>query len=328
MVMHPVTAFLKAIRSQNLFIIALVMYCLRWFILKPLTELHELKLQLSELDFGVLVLSVVLVAAAGNIINDYFDLKIDRYNKPDKILIGKHVKRRIAMMSHIVMNIIAVVLAAYVSYKIGVIELTLIHVIWISSLWFYSTNFKRKFLWGNIIIAFCTGLVPFSIALFEIPPLVANNQDFLAEYPQAYPYFKGVVYSILYWCLGFGVFAFLMTLAREMTKDIIDKDGDEIYGCKTLPVVLGIKKTALIIVAIYATIIIGIFVIQQNYLDDKYSLAYLAFVFSPLVLWSMYLTLKGSHKSHFKLPALLNKTASVVGILYSVVAFLILSGKI
>ena len=326
--MQPVIAFLKAIRSPNLFIIALVMYCLRWLILKPLIELHELKLQLSELDFSLLLLSVVLVAAAGNIINDYFDLKIDRYNKPERVLIGKYVKRRIAMISHIVMNGIALIIAIYVSYKCGVMELALIHVIWISSLWFYSTNFKRKFLWGNIVIAFCTGLVPFSIALFEIPPLVANNQDFLAEYPQAYPYFKGLVYSIFYWSLGFGVFAFLMTLAREMTKDIIDMEGDEVFGCKTLPVVLGIKKTAWIIVAIYASILIAIFSIQQTFLDDKYSLAYLAFIFSPLVLWAMYLTIKGSHKSHFNLPALLNKIASVVGILYAVVAFLILSGRI
>ncbi len=326
--MHPSVAYLKAIRSPNLFIIALLMYAMRWLVLKPLLALHELKLQLSELDFSLLVLSVVLVAAAGNVINDYFDLKIDRYNKPDKILIGRYVKRRVAMVSHMVLNALAMVIAIYVAYKSGVIELALIHVIWIASLWFYSTDFKRKFFWGNVIIAFCTGLVPFSIALFEIPPLVANNQDFLAEYPQAYPFFKQMVMSVFYWCLGFGIFAFLMTMAREMTKDIIDKDGDEAYGCRTLPVVLGIKKTSLIINGIYVGILVGIFTIQQIFLDDKYSLAFFAFVFTPITLWTMYLVQKGTHKSQFAFPSLLNKLASVVGILYTGIVYLMLSGKI
>ncbi len=326
--MHPIVAFLKAVRSPNLFIIALLMYALRWLVLKPLLALHELDLQINETDFALLVLSVILVAAAANIINDYFDLKIDRYNKPDKILIGRYVKRRIAMVSHLIMNGIALALAAYVAYKSGVIELALVHVIWIASLWFYSTDFKRKFLWGNIIIGFCTGLVPLSIALFEIPPLVANNQEFLLEHPQAYPYFKQLVFSVLYWCLGFSLFAFLITVAREMTKDIIDKDGDEHYGCETVPVVLGIRKTSYIINAIYLVILISIFTIQQLYLQDKYTLSYMAFVFAPILLWAMYLTAKGYNKTQFKLPALLNKIASVLGILYTGVAFLILTGKL
>lgn len=326
--MHPIIAFLKAIRSVNLFIVALLMYSLRWLVLKPLLAMHELRLQLTELDFFLLVLSIVLAVAAGNIINDYFDLKIDRFNKPNKILIGRYVKRRVAMVTHVFMNGIALVLAVYVGYKSGIIELALIHVICIASLWFYSTDFKRKFLVGNLIIAFCTGLVPFSVALFEIPPLIEANQEFLAEHPQSYPYFKQMTMSVLYWCLGFGVFAFLMTLVREITKDVVDMDGDAAYGCKTIPVELGIKKTGIIIALLYLLILVGVFVIQQMWLNDKYSLTYWLFVFTPLVLWMIVLALKGNHKSHFKLPSTINKVASVIGILYTFIVFLILTGRV
>ena len=89
--MNIVIAYLKAFRYQNLLIIAFTMYLMRWFIMEPFVELHQLQLQMSEFHFGLLVISTVFIAAGGYLINDYFDLKIDKINKPEKIIIGRFV---------------------------------------------------------------------------------------------------------------------------------------------------------------------------------------------------------------------------------------------
>ena len=129
--MNPVWAFLRLIRVQNLLIIALTQYLMRYCIVEPIAQLIgnggvvDVVLQLSNLDFFLLSLSTVMVAAAGNIINDYFDLRIDRVNKPEKIIVGRYIKRRVAMGAHLVINGIGLVLGAYVAFKAGHWELIL-----------------------------------------------------------------------------------------------------------------------------------------------------------------------------------------------------------
>src|SRR4051812_24932775 len=100
-------AFLKLIRFPNLLIMAFTQYMVRWFLLIPTLELKKhdldysiLNVQMTEFDFFLLVLSTVMIGAAGYIINDYFDVRIDGVNRPDTNLVGKQIKRRVAMGMH------------------------------------------------------------------------------------------------------------------------------------------------------------------------------------------------------------------------------------
>ena len=88
------------------------------------------KLPISDFNFFLLVLSTVLIAAAGNAINDYFDLRTDRINKPDKIIVGRHIKRRVAMGAHLVMNMFGIAIGLYVAAKCFTWELCAIQVFW------------------------------------------------------------------------------------------------------------------------------------------------------------------------------------------------------
>ena len=146
--MNTFTAFIKLIRLPNLLIIALTQYAIRFAIMRPilnsLSDDLEIKLQLSELDFFLLSLSTVMVAAAGYIINDYFDVKVDRVNRPNSIIVGKYIKRRVCMGAHIVISSIAILLGAYLAFKIGNWKLTLIQVMSVGALWYYSTMFKKQ----------------------------------------------------------------------------------------------------------------------------------------------------------------------------------------
>ncbi|UTW63044.1 geranylgeranylglycerol-phosphate geranylgeranyltransferase [bacterium SCSIO 12741] len=323
--MNPVVAYIKAVRWQNLAIMALIMYLLRWAVFKPYLALQSLELQFSELDFFLLVLSVILVAGAGNIINDYFDIKIDRVNKPDRIIVGRHIKRRVAMASHIVMNGIAVALAGYVAIKAGSYQLALIHVILIATLWFYSTDFKRRLVWGNLAIALCVAIVPLMVSIYEVPALVDEYHPFLEEHPQAYGPFMHTIKTLFFWTLAFSGFAFLMTFAREITKDIVDMKGDSAFGCKTMPVVFGIRKTSWILITIYLIVLGLVVFLHVNYVYDRLSALYFYGFLGPLILFIMWLTYSGKESKQFRFPAEMNKIASVVGILYMLIVYYHLS---
>ena len=69
---------------------------MRYFIIQPILGINRIKLQLADLDFAILVFATVCMAAAGYVINDYFDTKADRINKKD-VIVGRKVTRRVAL---------------------------------------------------------------------------------------------------------------------------------------------------------------------------------------------------------------------------------------
>ncbi|HRG38595.1 MAG TPA: geranylgeranylglycerol-phosphate geranylgeranyltransferase [Bacteroidia bacterium] len=227
-------AFLKLIRTQNLLIIAFTQYMVRWCLLYPLLLVHDFELQLSNFQFFLLVLSTVMIAAAGYIINDYFDVVIDKVNKPERLVIDKGVKRRVAMGAHVVINILAVLIAFYVSYQAGSMKLIIFHVLCATGLWFYSTNFKRQFLIGNILISLFTSLVPFIVGVYELMPVHKIYAEMIDETSLNQEW---------RFVIGISFFAFITTLIREIIKDMEDVEGDERYGCKTMPIVIGMRTT-------------------------------------------------------------------------------------
>lgn len=207
--LHRSIAFFQLIRWQNLLIIIFTQYLARVFLVGPKAEW---KLYLLDTTQALISLSTVLVAASGYIINDYFDIKIDLINKPEKVIIGRQIKRRWAMLLHQFLNIAALLLVVKISYKI-----LIINILAISSLWFYAERFKRKPFIGNLLVAALTGASLVVMAVYY--PL----NDLLIN-----------IYAL---------FAFGITLIREIIKDLEDIEGDKKYGCETLPIVWGIQRT-------------------------------------------------------------------------------------
>jgi 4-hydroxybenzoate polyprenyltransferase len=207
---------------------------IRWCLLYPLLSVHDFELQLSNFQFFLLVLSTVMIAAAGYIINDYFDVVIDKVNKPERLVIDKGVKRRVAMGAHVVINILAVLIAFYVSYQAGSMKLVIFHILCAAGLWFYSTNFKRQFLIGNILISLFTSLVPFIVGIYELMPVQKIYAEMIDETS---------LNEEWRFVIGISFFAFITTLIREIIKDMEDVEGDERYGCKTMPIVIGMRAT-------------------------------------------------------------------------------------
>lgn len=299
--------FLRLIRPTNLFIIILTMYGTVYYVQR--TSLFY-GYSISWIDFILLVFSTCLIAAGGNIINDYFDVKADRINKPEKLIITKHIKRRWAIVSHWSFNGIAFLIGIYLSIKYSSLSFVFIHLISINLLWFYSMYFKRKVLIGNIMIAFLTALVPILALLFMIYSPNESNQ--LAD-PTAFGWIMDYDFALIQFIT---FFAFVQNLAREILKDIQDIEGDKLIYVKSLPMVIGIKKTMAItfLLLSFLPVFLLFLFFSQAYLTSSFVLNNWTFLLAGVInLIILLLILLG--KGNFKFYDRLIKISMLLGIL-------------
>ena len=244
-----VTALLRLTRFGNLLIIGMAQYFAVVFLINS-------KLLLDWKLF-VLASSTSIIAGAGYIINDYYDIKIDLINKPSRVVIGKDIPRRYALLFHSVLSFIGVAIGFLLGWKIGLINI-------FSSflLWWYSNSLKRQPLIGNFMVALLTGL---SIMLINV--LYGLSDPFV------------VIYSL---------FAFFMTLVREIIKDMEDLKGDNTFGCKTLPIIWGIRKTKWLIYFLLALLSALVILLNTTYTQMPFYY-FLFFLFVPLAFFIFWL---------------------------------------
>lgn len=227
--MKLLKAFFRLVRYPNLIYIALTQVLLQYCVVAPVLTSSGETPSLSTLAFVLLCLSTVFVGAAGYIINDYFDINIDIINKPDKMVLEKIISRRWAMAWHTIFNMAGVSLGFLVAWRIGQIYLGFIQVICSLLLWFYSTSFKRQVLIGNVIISLLTALSVVVVGFYE---------------KQIYESFEAIMSATgrkLIKIIGiYALFAFIISMVREVVKDLEDMIGDSKDGCRTVPIVWGV----------------------------------------------------------------------------------------
>lgn len=255
--MKLISAFLRLIRVVNLLFIAITQVLFQYFIVVPLFSFREVSPALPVKHFILLCLSSVLIAAAGYIINDYFDLNIDRINKPGKIVVERIIKRRWAILLHWIFSFSGVLLGFYVGYRAGAFWLGFANLGCVVALWLYSTTFKKKLLSGNIIISLLTAWVVLVIGLM-------TNYRMVTE-PEVYGLTNAS--RLLRFTFLYAGFAFIINLVREIVKDIEDMPGDQKYGCRTMPIVWGVQVAKLfagtwLAILCAALVIVFVYVLQ------------------------------------------------------------------
>ncbi len=312
-------SYLKLIRFQNLLIVALTQYLMRWGIIYPILKLNDFSFQFSEFHFFLLVLASMCITGAGYVINDYFDTKADLLNRPETVIIDREIDRRYAILLHWILNFAGIALGFYISYAAGIPFMGFMFILASGILWFYSTTYKRQFLIGNLIVAIMTAAVPFVVVVFEVPLLNKAYGDFMLQHNANFNY-------IIAWVGVFAYFAFITTLTREIIKDVEDFEGDIVYGRKTLPIVWGISKTKIVISFLIITTILSLVYLFKTYLlinwkdeVDFVSLVYfLLFLVIPLFLL-LYLIIMAENKKNYHRANILTKFIMLGGILYSLV---------
>ena len=282
--------FLKLIRFKNLVIIALTQLLIKFVLINPLSH----KTSLNNFDFYLLVLSTVIIAAAGNIINDYFDVKVDRLNNRN-IIIDKSIKRRVAILLHLSFSLIGF----YLAWKVKLLTLGFINLFCVVSLWYYSTNLKKKPLIGNILVAILSSLVLLVIPLY----------DLIAE-----PGVNSIeIFNTIFY---YSFYAFFFSLVREIIKDMEDYQGDKKTGMKTFAISIGLKNSKSFIKVVTIFLLCSFIYIMSVLLkSDLYSFLYLLFLLTiPLIIF-LILLYKSNSKKDFYLLSQILKLIMLAGIL-------------
>jgi 4-hydroxybenzoate polyprenyltransferase len=270
--------FLKLIRFQNLIIIFISQYFAAVFLIKGFGDWNSV---ITDPYMFFLSMSTLLIAAAGYIINDYYDVKIDMINKPGRIVVGMLMKRRTAIILHTCINLAGIMAGFMVNWKVGVASGIVSMMLWLYSVWL-----KKTAIAGNILIS---SLSAASLLLLTF-------------------YYRSNIEIIFI----YAVFAFFISLIREIIKDMEDMKGDAAFGCRTLPILFGIRKTktilfALVIVFTAALIISGLR-IQINVL------AYLGLFVLPPLMWLSYTLAKADSSRDFTRLSFLCKYIMLSGV--------------
>lgn len=256
--MHVFPAFFRLIRWPNLVFIALSQLFFYFFITTSLVNHDQRQAFMQQRSlFYLLILASVLIAAAGYIINDYFDVNIDVVNKPEKVVVNRIISRRGAMFLHIVFSFVGLAISMYVSYKVSVIWIAIGNFTGVLLLLLYSATFKRKVLSGNIIISLLTAWVIMVVYYFSggrlLPFQSFSEASTLLD-----------MRKLFLLALTYSGFAFCISLVREVVKDMEDVEGDSRYGCRTIPIAWGIPA-AKVFTGVWIVVLAGALVFASGY---------------------------------------------------------------
>ena len=195
-------------------------------------------------------LVVFMVIGGGNAINDYFDHKIDAINKPGRPIPSGRVSLRAAGTYSVSLFAVGTIMAFVVGILPGIIALSTSILLAL-----YAYSLKKMVLIGNIVVSFFTGLT------------------FV---------FGGVVMGAVETSIYLGFFAFLMTMAREIVKDMEDVEGDKKEGATTLPIIYGMRSSAILASTF---MIIASVASPVLYFEGIFNIFYLAPLFVAIVVF-------------------------------------------
>lgn len=310
-------SWLKLIRWKNLLIIFLTQLLVWWCVIVPDSKNFEPNASLvsNAQTFLLLTLSTILIAAAGYIINDYFDIKIDVINKPEKVVLERAITLKTAILFHSILNIIALLLAAIVAGRAHHYEWLLLQFSCTVLLWFYSTHFKRQFVIGNFVVALLASLTVIVLVIYKpaihYPVYLETSLDYFELNPL--------------WLLGvYTFFAFILTWMREVVKDMEDYKGDAEEGCITMPIKWGLERTAKFtqLLGIISLVVLVISEIALIGTDNIYLQVYIVIaLIIPLSLWIKDLNTKAT-KEHYHKASSRIKWIMVLGVCSLIVHYI------
>lgn len=262
--------FLRLIRHQNLILLALAQVLLRYGLFLPFGA----DMMLSTTQFTLLVLATLCIAAGGNIINDLYDIEIDRVNKPNKVIIGKSISERTANNLFIVLNVVGVGIGFYLSNVIGRPGFSALFIAISALLYLYASNLKSILLVGNILVSILVAMSFIIVAIYDLLPVITPEN-------------KATQSLIFSYVLKYAFFAFFVNFIREIVKDLLDVDGDKKGDINTLPIVLGRKRAVRITFTLAGILIFSVltFMYKELYTQKVATLYFLFGIVGPLLFF-------------------------------------------
>lgn len=294
-------SFFKLIRYPNLILLAFMQFVFRYGFLKT----QNVPLSLANWQYVLLVLSTVLIAAGGYVINDIFDQDTDHENKPKEVIIGKSISESMAYNIYVALNITGVGIGFYLSNVIMKPGFASLFILIAAMLYFYAVSLKQMLLVGNIIVAMMLSFSIIIIGVFDLfPATYEGNQQQMAN-----------LFSIL---TDYAIMAFIINFIREIVKDLEDINGDYNQGMSTLPIFLGKERTSkLVFILSFIPLLILMYYINTYYMANNLYIATvytLLFIVGPLIYFTIKMGTAKNKKDFHHLSKVL-KTVILFGII-------------
>ena len=308
--------YLQLLRVGNLTFVAILLYVMEKWVATPLLQLEQFGELMPWWILTLLIVSVVGIAAGGYVINDYFDVKIDRINRPNNLVVTRIISRDAALNLFYGLTAVGVIAGTVVAWWAHSWTLLFTYVVIPGLLWFYSASYKRMFLIGNLVVAFASAIVPLLVAI--------ANADYLHHLYQNALAYSPIIGELYVWTGGFAAFAFLLTWVREIVKDIEDIEGDREMECRTLPIVWGDKVAKIIatlLLVVIATLIVYILFAVLPFSHEWKSLPtrYVVFGLIVPILCSIVLLWAANNRTEYHRVQTIIKFAMFMGMLFSYV---------
>ncbi len=315
------TPYFHIIRWKNLLFLALIQWLIQHAVIFPLLQTFSFDTSSHTTLYWLLILSTVLITAGGYVINDYFDVKIDRINRPERIIVGEKISLKSTMLYYQILTGLGTLIGLVVAFLSKSFTLGFIYILTPGLLWFYSASYKRQFVVGNLIVSLSSALAVFIVGILAVSLLKLNYGDLLHQTP-----IPKVIYG---WTGGFAGFAFVLTWMREIIKDMEDVEGDRELECRTMPIKWGLKRTKIFLYVLILLTIAALFLAEHFFIsfENNITARYIIFgICLPLVALG-YLIFKAKTPAEFHQASTLSKYIMLIGVLYSVVFYYLLAQK-
>lgn len=288
--------FLKLIRYKNLLMVLLTMVLTKYALL----ESNFSNTLLSHFNFIILTTAVLLITASGYIINDIFDIETDKINKPSKLFLDKNFSIKKAWSFYILLNVFGLALGIFVSIATNTPLNSLYFIVTAIILFYYSKSLKKIALIGNLIVSFLCALVIFLVSEFKF---IGTNLESSSKIS------SDLIIAIYLF------FSFTITLIREIIKDIEDVNGDLKIKAKTLPILIGRKRSARIAFFISSIMLVFILIILQSIKNESLFFWYILFLICIPLLYLLYKIWFARTKKNYSVISNLLKIIMFLGIL-------------
>lgn len=307
---------LQLIRWSNLLFVGILVYLMEKWVVVPILDNAAFGEQLSWYIVLLIAIGTMLIAAGGYVINDYFDIKIDRINRPDQLIVGQYISKEAAMRLSLVLSGIGIVCGLVCAWLLQCATLGILFAVIPGLLWFYSSSYKRSFMIGNLTVALMAALTPMIVA-------IANVAQLQLLYSTILPY-TSLEHDIYVWVGGFSLFAFLLTWIREIVKDLQDQMGDRELECHSLPVVWGelwtkVFVTVLIVITLGLMIWLWYSVLPFDRSWHELSTRYIVLGIGVPLLGALWLLWAAKIPSDYRTCQQVIKLTMFIGMLYSFV---------
>jgi len=252
--------------------IALMQLLVKYALLEP----FEADFMFNWFGITLLIIATLCLAAAGNIINDIYDVETDNVNRPSKVIVGKKVSEKTAYNLFFAFNIIAILIGFYLSHLVGRSGFFALFVIISGLLFVYASYLKQTLLVGNIVVSVMVAMSILIVGLFELLPAITPQNQ------QVQLFF----FKIL---LDYALFAFIINLIREIAKDLEDVDGDYKAGMNTLPIAIGRERASKVLFGLtFIPLFAVVYYVMTYMYKQPIAVGYfLLFIIAPLLYISI-----------------------------------------